>query len=172
MKLGQLFQKVKSVARSRLRWVVLAIVTSLVCTLVLPKLAHPASSPAHPSVGLFVDRWRSPSPIAVNVAICPAKETSDSRENLLQKAQQCQVAGFYRRAGKLLLEALDITSSDSELDFERLIRDEYDEKDVNKFFSVEPATSIEAEILRSLGDILRTIGAPQTSEIVLKQSLD
>lgn len=161
MNLRQLFQTVKIGIRSRLQLAVLASIAFLCCILILPKFAHPAVTPASHSVGFSVERWRSQSLISLN--------TDKTPESQLQEAQRLQLEGFYRRSAKLLLEVL--VEAESDLDFEKLIRDEYSDAEIKEFFPLEPTTQLRSEGLRRLGDVLRTIGALNTSEIILKQSL-
>lgn len=165
MKLGHLFQTLEIALRSRWRLVVLAFITLLFCIFVLPKTARPAVTPES-LPGLSLEQWRSQSPIS------RSPQDSPSPEELLQKAHELQIEGYYRNSCKLLLKALDVNLSDAQ--FERLIRDEYPEADVEqevqKLFPVEPETPFRATTLRRLGDVLRTIGSIRPSEIVLNQS--
>lgn len=168
MKLGQLFQRLQIAIRSRWRLVVLFFITLLFCIFVFPKIARPAVTPESHLPGLSLEQWRSQSPISRR------SQDSPSPEELLQKAHELQIEGYYRNSCKLLLKALGMNLSDTK--FEKLIRDEYPdadvEQEVQKLFPVEPETPFRAKTLRRLGDVLRTMGSLKPSSIVLMQSLE
>lgn len=82
-------------------------------------------------------------------------------QSLINQAQALQNLGFYTRACKISLEALEITNQECQISDEQL-----------QTLKNQPDSLATAVALRSLGDALQLVGDLQQSENVLRLSLE
>ena len=129
----------------RWKWLILSAVTALLCICTPPAVAHfPQLN--HSIVTAIADR-------------------ENSTQQVLQKVRDLQAQGYYHRAAKQLMAALQISP---EL-FDTILREKGSDR-LQDFFTGNPSRT-ELEAWRTLGDLLRVTGALNNSEQILQYSL-
>lgn len=131
----------------RWKWLILSAVTALLCICTPPAVAH------------FPQLNHS-----ILTAIAPRE---NSTQAVLQKVQDLQAQGYYHRAAKQLMAALQIPP---EL-FDAILREKASDDRLQDFFNENPSRT-ELEAWRTLGEILRVTGAFNNSKRILQYSLE